>query len=349
VLDATANTNITVRRPNRASIPVSVDQKLNNLDLLVVPAKSASRATIRTIGPDLRARLVGLSQRTAWRLPCEVSGSGFLAWGDGISKGCMPPGVVIRSNLENISAVPRQAAWMASATPAPVLADPQADALAQLTQFFKVCSVTDEQGDQAHTMVSLVFGDPCAMAMARCEQTGSTTCMVVSQGQWTSSRSKAFALCGDRIERLRDQDAVMGFLNSLAGQSTNCVVQVLAPGDSLLIPQQGSSPVIAFENDGSGPVISVIEGGVNLVTRRSEDWQTLSKGETYIASTGERQPTSEWLRGSELCGYMEREGAAGAQSGSIESTRYGAQVEPQATEGDPFASTYSQYCRQSLR
>lgn len=347
VIDATANTNIMVRRLNRVSIPASVNQKLLNLDMLVVPARSMSRATIRMVGSDLRAQLIGLSERTAWRLPCEVSGSGFVAWGSGINRGCDPPGpgVVVRRNLESISARSGQAPLIASADPQPL----GADALAQLTQFLKVCSVTDEQGEQAQTIVTLRFSDPCEKAMDQCMEAGSTTCMVVSEGQWTSSRSRAFALCGDRIEKLRDQDAVMGFLNSLAGQSTNCVVQVLAPGDALLIPDTGSSPVVAFENDGSGAVISVVEGKVNVVSRRSDGWQTLSKGDTYIASRGERQPTSEWLSGSELCGSTGREGVVGVPSDSIESARYRVQVDPQSTVGDPFAAIYSQYCSQSLR
>lgn len=344
VIDATANTNIMVRRLNRASIPASVNQKLRNLDMLVVPARSMSRATIRMIGPDLRAQLIGLSERTAWRLPCEVSGSGFVAWGSGINGGCVPPGpgVIVRRNLESISAKPWQAPLIASADQNAL----PAGALAQLTKLFRFCSATDGQGGNAHTMISIFFSDPCAMALDRCEQAGSSDCMVVSEGQWTSSRTRAFALCGDRIEKLRDQDALVGFLNSLSGQSTNCVVQVLSPGDALVIPETGSRATIAFENGDSGSVISVIEGSVNVVTRQSDGWQALSTGETFIAGRGERQRTSDWLQESELCRSMERSHVAPARSQLIASTQIEAQLDSETRDGDPFASIYSQYCRQ---
>lgn len=339
VIDATSNSNIMIRRPNRTSIPASVDQRMRSLDMIVVPARSMSRATIRTIGPDLSAQLVGLSQRTAWRLPCEVSGSGFIAWGNGINRGCMPPGVVIRGNLERISTVPGEAALVASVNHEHL----PSDALAQITQFFKFCSATDEQGDNAHTMVSLFFSNPCAMAIDRCEQAGSSPCMVVSEGEWTSSRSRAFALCGDRVVKLREIDAVLGFLNSLVGQSTNCVIQVLSPGDSLLIPERGNIAAIAFENDGSGSIISVIEGRVNIVSRQSDDWETLSKGETYIANRGERQSTSGWLRESELCSDMNRSHAFPTKDTLIASTRLVAQI---SSDEYLFDSIYSQYCKQ---
>jgi uncharacterized protein YaiE (UPF0345 family) len=344
VLDATANTNITVRRPNRASIPAAVNQKLRNLDMLVVPARSMSRATIRMIGPDLRVQLIGLSQRTAWRLPCEVSGSGFVAWGSGINRGCVPPGpgVIVRPNLESISARPGQTPLIASADQRVL----PADALAQLTKLFRFCSATDGQGGNAHTMISIFFSDPCAMALDRCEQATFADCMVVSEGQWTSSRTRAFALCGDRIEKLRDQDALVGFLNSLSGQSTSCVVQVLSPGDALVIPEAGSRATIAFENGDSGSVISVIEGIVNVVTRQSDGWQTLSTGETFIAGRGERQRTSDWLQKSELCRSIERSHVAPFRSQLIASTQLVAQLDSETRDGDPFASIYSQYCRQ---
>ena len=258
----------------------------------------------------------------------------------------MPPGVVIRSNLERIAAAPPQQVWIASVAHKSVLSD----AHAQITQLFRVCSVTDEQGEQAHTMVSLFFADPCAMAMDRCQQAGSSTCMVVSDGQWTSSQSRAIALCGDRIEKFRDQDALLGFVSSLMGQSTNCVVQVLAPGDSLLIPDLGSRPAIAFERDGSGPVISVIEGSVKIVSPQSAGWESLSSGETYMALDGQRQPTSAWLRESELCSMMERSRALPAKNHLIASTRVLAQIEApldyQTTDETSFGTISSQYCGQ---
>jgi hypothetical protein len=346
VIEATPNTNIMIKRPNRTSIPASRDQKMRSLDVIIVPARSMSRATLKTIGPDLLAQLVGLSQRTAWRLPCEVSGSGFIAWGNGISRGCMPPGVVVRGNLERISAAPRDRALIASAAHGNLLSD----SLAQITQFLRVCSVTDEQGENAHTMVSLFFSSPCATAMDRCEQAASSACMVVSEGEWTSSRSRAFALCGETIKKLRDQDALMGFLNSLVGQSTNCVVQVLSPGDSLLIPEGRDRTVVAFENEASGSVVSVIEGKIKIVSRKSDDWQSLSSGETYSANRGERRSTSDWLRESELCRDTERSHSSPSQANPIESTRMLDQAqnpyEPQPLDGNPFDSIYSQYCSQ---
>ena len=346
VIEATSNTNIMIKRPNRTSIPASREQKMRSLDIIVVPARSMSQATIKMIGSDLMAQLIGLSQRTAWRLPCEVSGSGFIAWGSDISRGCRPPGVVVRGNLERISAAPRDRALIASTAHGHLLSD----SLAQITQFLKVCSVTDEQGERAHTMVSLFFSNPCAMAMDRCEQSGTSACMVVSEGEWTSSRAKAFALCGDTLKKLSDQDALLGFLNSLVGQSTNCVVQVLSPGDSLLIPEGETRAVVAFENEASGSVVSVIEGKVKIVSRNSDDWQPLSSGETYIANRGERRSTSEWLRESELCRAAERTYASPSEANPIDSTRISdraqASYEPQTLAENPFDSIATRYCSQ---
>jgi len=344
VIEPTSNTNIMIRRPNRASIPAAVNQKMRGLDMIVVPAKSMSRATIRILGPDLKAQLVGLAKRTAWRLPCEVSGSGFVAWGEGIDQGCMPPGVVVRANLESISAAPMKHTLIASASYGFL----PTDALAQVSQFFKVCSATNELGENAHTVISLFFLNPCTTAVDRCEQTGSSSCMVVSEGVWTSSRSRAFMVCGDKIEKLRDKDALMVFLNSLVGQSTNCVAQVLSPGDSLLIPDRGNRATIAFENDGSGSTISVIKGKVNIVSSQSDDWLTLVSGETYIAGRGERMPTSDWLRESELCSSMQRPRADRIENSQNSGTPVLAQINPpleeQAAGENPFGSIYSQYC-----
>lgn len=345
VVNATANGNIMISRPNRTSIPASVNQRMRSLDMIVVPAKSLSRATIKTLGPDLSVQLIGLSKRTAWRLPCEVSGSGFIAWGNGINRGCMPPGVVIRGNLERISAAPRESTMIASKNHGHFLPP---DALARVSQLFKVCSATDELGGHAQTVVSLVFSNPCVKALDRCQQTASSPCMVVSDGEWTSNRSTAFALCGNSITRLRDKDALMAFLASLVGQSSNCVVQVLSPGDSLLMPDGGGRTAVAFENDGSGSVVSVIEGRIGVVSHASERWTSLSSRQTFVARRGEKQFTGDWLRESELCSTKEPYQTFPAEKATIGGTGVTAQLESRldypVADQSSFDSVHSQYC-----
>lgn len=348
VVNATTNSNITVKRPDGSRTPVIPDQSLRNRDAIIVPAKSSSQATIRTIGPNLEAKLFGLSKRTLWKLPCEASGSGFIAWGSGIEKGCTPPGVVIRGDLKNVSAVPSQAPLVAGVGQIKSLS-PQ---LAQLTQFFRVCSATNENGDNAQTIVLPFFANPCTLAMLKCEQAEgeSHPCLVLSEGEWTSSRSKAFVLCGEIIQKLKDKDALLAFLNSLVGQSTNCTVQVLSPGDALLIPESSNKTAVAFENDGSGAIISVIEGSVKIVYRQSDGWVTLSSGDTYFAENGQRQPTRDWLSRSELCSSLQSSNTVQDNGKLIASATIISQVEAQLetrTEyGESFGSLYAEYCGQ---
>jgi hypothetical protein len=342
VTDANTNTRIMIRRPNRGSVPASIDEKLSNRDMVIVPARTNSWATIRTIGADLSVRLFGLSKRSSWKFPCEASGDGFLQWGSGIQRACVPPGLKITPNLERISSVPDKSTLIASVQPGFV----PYDGLAQGVRF-TVCSATNESGDIAHSATMLASAsfifNPCTLAVSRCEQAASSPCMVVSESEWASAYSRAFAICGDTIEDLRDQGAVLMFLRSLLGQSTNCVVQVLSPGDSLLIPTRGSRAAIAFENDGSGSVVSVIQGTVKIVSSQSREWETLSTGETYIAIRGERQSTRDWLQQSELCRNLQSLNDVQADGQWIASASLISQI---TGERDDFGSLYSAYCGQ---
>jgi len=342
VTDANTNTRIMIRRPNRGSVPASIDQELRNRDMVIVPARTNSWATIRTIGTVLRVRLFGLSTRASWKFPCEASGDGILEWGSGIDRACAPPALKITHNLEKISAVPESPTLIASAQPAFTPYDGLA-----LRSLFTVCSATNESGDIAHSATMLASAsfifDPCTLAVSKCEQAASSPCMVVSKSEWTSHRSRAFAICGDTIEDLRDQGAVLMFLRSLLGQSTNCVVQVLSPGDSLLIPERGSRAAIAFENDGSGSVVSVIQGTVKIVSSYSREWEALSIGETFVASRGERMSTRDWLQQSELCRNLQSLNDVQADDQWIASASLIAQTRVQR---DDFDSLYSAYCSQ---
>jgi hypothetical protein len=300
---ATANTNIMVKRPSLPSIPASVNLQLRNLDTLTVPAQSRSRASLRTLGPDLSVHLFGLSRRTSWRLPCTASGDGFVQWGSGIQRGCVPYGVAVRPNLERLSAASRSVSLIASAAP---LSSPIDVAWQLPPVLFHVCSATTEAGDKTASVIMPGFLNPCAAAIQKCEQQASTPCLVVSEGTWTSSSSQAFAICGANVRRLENVEAIITFLRSLGGDSTDCAIQVLERGDLLLVPEGDARTVVAFETDDSGAAVTVIEGTIKALANRTEDWVSLSTGETFMTRDGERKSARDWLQQSELCAGIEQ-------------------------------------------
>lgn len=298
VTDMSSNTDILLTRPQSTSNNLQRGQRIDNRDLIEVPARSRSWAQLIAIGPSLQAKLIGLANKTTWQLPCTFSGTGFIAWSGGGRNGCSPPGVVIKGNSANLSTVPNQATLIASSEPNIGLP------IAQVTKLFAACSATDEYGNNAKTAVSLLGNDPCSKAVQDCERAGgaSSACVVVSEGQWRNG-SVAFAQCGDRLRKFTTWDAVMGFGSTLfLGQSiNNCVLHVLSPGDALLIAESGPPTAIAFEIKDQAAVVSVIEGAVKIVSRRSDNWTTVSSGETYTVSSGRQWSTRDWLPASELC------------------------------------------------
>jgi hypothetical protein len=205
--------------------------------------------------------------------------------------------VVIKGKPTNLSALPNPETLIASSDPTIRLP------IAQITQLFAACSATNDAGNNAKTAATLLGTDPCDKAVQTCEQAGggSAPCFVVSEGQWQAG-SVAFAQCDSRLRKFTTWQAIMSFGNLfLFGQSIDCVLHVLAPGDALLIPDGDSPTAIAFEGKDQAAVVSVIEGSIRVVSRSSSEWRTISSGNTYAASNGRQAPTSDWLSYSELC------------------------------------------------
>ena len=215
VLKVTGTGDIRVKRPRVTSVPIISQQSLYNRDSIIVPAETASRATLKATSGGLTAELVGLSTRAIWRLPCTFSGGGFISWTAGDDRGCSPPGVVIRADEDdNQAQAPTSGVLLASRAITPGLAQ-------GLFGPIRTCSAMAADGTGVSTKVYPGI-DPCDDAVAACEQaTGSGSCLVVSEGEWRD-RSSAFTVCDGQLRRLSVSESgisrFLGLALSVLGQ-----------------------------------------------------------------------------------------------------------------------------------
>ncbi len=297
ISDLHGNTSeLLIRRSNRRE-PIQVGaSRLNQFrDALLTVPPNNTRAWLRFL--DANGQDLGFHVQTnthpepaIYYFPCQIQGGDqFIGWGlqrnEARGRGCE----------EGLQVLPGRGPG-AAALEAIALKGEKPPTLAQgAARQMVYCSASDNNG---HIGFATSASNPCQQAIEQCQAAGGTNCTPRMTGLWWTSEPEMTAIltCGNT-----SRETVTGSGSEIAAlatgllpkaQGANCRVQLLRPGDVVIVPATDAEVRAAGAEDilvrtrstSDGVNVKVIRGAIRTDNPRQSQPQLVSQGQQVTIS-----------------------------------------------------------------
>lgn len=268
------------------------------------PAGAQYRSS-HLIGPT--AVIKSESEDVRYRFPCTYSGGsgGLIGWRasqEQNDRGCVPPGVRIRSARKGRTAqLPLSAPSVAQGTKSLLQAQRSLPDLLLGQVRVQYCSAIGDEGigwgvSSSDSFGLLGAGDPCQRALADCLQTSSgSDCSVVSTWEWQASdKDLIVSLECDQVRKFHGRGTGWAVASTVllklkqtakAIGAKSCVFDVYAAGDVIVAPRTEQLTLFQVRQQGSRLTIDALRGSLVVKSAENPAGQSVPEGSSYLSGS----------------------------------------------------------------